>query len=431
MNRDSNNGGASNNNASPNNVNDKDKSWNDGFKKISSRVKQGAKNAAQNSKQKLEDKVEKELEKAGAQGKAAVLAIKGIKNHKYIQQTIKVMSFIATNIDKILISTAVVIVLLIIFILVDSFSQALGHTPHYYCDIDADKGVKRTALYQQYCTNGKSEFSLDSINGHYVVQDGSGPCTDCACLNLLIRYYTSKDVNIYNYLWDNTGQYIADHNALSLDTTFGNKSIRQYIAAAGSTTCTNKASLARGANWFAKKHPTQNVSNSNNFTKADWGFVRDETLSFTGLDYTDAIETDEAKNISTNDNWVWDLSCETTWSAQWGEGNYINIENITATWECPDKWTNKEELKDLLTKYPSGIVAYRNYGSGKHAILITSWNEAEQCFNVVDSAMATSGGFEGPATSSNFLIQSIWNESQIETCANVEKLVAIKEDATQ
>ena len=55
-------------------------------------------------------------------------------------------------------------------------------------------------------------------------------------------------------------------------------------------------------------------------------------------------------------------------------------------------------------------------------------NEEDDCFNVVDSALATSGGFEGPANSSNFVIQSIWNESQIESCANVEKLVVIKED---
>lgn len=420
------------NNDSSDKVSAKDKSWKKQFNKSREKDKKSVKDLAAQKRKDLEDKLlDQVADKGSLKGKLLAKGIKLVKDNKYLKEASKVISFIASNIQTILVILLIIIVACYFLITFMSIFQAIGSTPHYYCDIDADKGVKRSKVYQQYCTNGSVGFELDNINGHYIVQDGSGPCTDCACLNLLLRYYTSKEINLYDYLWDNTGQFIADNNALSLDTTFGNTSIRKYIAASGNTNCSNKASLTRGSKWFAKKHPTKNISNSNNFSKADWGYVRDESLSFEGLDFDEAINTDEAKNISTNDNWVWDLSCETTWSAQWGEGNYITIDGVTATWEYPEKWTNKEELKALLLKYPSGIVAWRNYGSGNHAILITGWNEEEQCFNVVDSALATSGGFEGPATSPNFVIQSIWNETQIETCANVEKLVAIKEDATQ
>lgn len=417
-------------NDSQDKISAKDKSWVKQFKKSKEHGKMSAQELAQQKRREMEDKlIDEAASKGGWKGKAIAAGVKFVRNNKVLSNISQFMTFIVANYQTILIVLLITIVFSNAAIMVTSVIQTIGSTPHYYCDIDADKGVQRSGLFQQYCTNVSTLFALDNINGHYIVQDGSGPCTDCACLNLLLRYYTSKDINLYNYLWDNTGQFSADNNSLSLDTTFGKMSLRKYIATAGTTNCSNKPSLTRGSNWFAKKHPTKNVSNSNNFSKADWGYVRDESLSFEGMDYKEAIQTDEAKNISNNDNWVWDLSCETTWSAQWGEGNYVTIDGITATWEYPEKWSNKEELKALLAKYPSGIVAWRNYGSGNHAILITSWNEEEQCFNVVDSALATTGGFEGPATSSNFLIQSIWNESQIETCANVEKLVAIKEDA--
>ncbi len=420
------------NSTTPNNISAKDDSWNKQFNKTNKNGKSSIKASISNKTKDLEEKAMNMANKGSLKGKLIAEAIKKSKDLKTntLVRITRIINFITINLKLILIPLILALLLGNGLILGYSIIQSKGKTPHYYCDIDADKGTKRSKMYQQYCTNGSTGFTLDNINGHYVVQDGSGPCTDCACLNLLLRYYTSKEINLYDYMWDNTGQFIADNNALSLDTSFGSKSLRRYIAASGNTTCSNK-SLARGSKWFAKKHPTKNISNSNNFTKADWGYVRDETLSFEGLSLTEAAETDEAKNIANNDNWVWDLSCETTWSAQWAAGNYITINNVTATWEEPTKWTNADELKTLLTNHPSGVVAYRNYGSGKHAILITGWNEEEKCFNVVDSAKATSGGFEGPATSSNFLVQSCWTESQIESCANVEKLVVIKEDTAQ
>ena len=420
------------NSTKPNNISAKDASWNKQFNKTNKNGKNSLKSSISSKTKDLEEKAMTMANKGSLKGKLIAEAIKRpreLKNNVLLRIN-RIINFITINLKLILIPLLLALIIGNGLILGYSIIQSTGKTPHYYCDIDADKGTKRSKMYQQYCTNGSTDFTLDNINGHYVVQDGSGPCTDCACLNLLLRYYTSKEINLYDYMWDNTGQFIADNNALSLDTSIGSKSLRRYIAASGTTTCSNK-NLSRGSKWFAKKHPTKNISNSNNFTKADWGYVRDETLSFEGLNLTEAAKTDEAKNIANNDNWVWDLSCETTWSAQWADDNYITINNVTATWEEPARWKNADELKTLLTKHPSGVVAYRNYGSGKHAILITGWNEEENCFNVVDSALATSGGFEGPAISSNFLVQSCWNESQIESCANVEKLVVIKEDTAQ
>ena len=42
--------------------------------------------------------------------------------------------------------------------------------------------------YKQYCENETSFMKFSDIDGHYVVQDGAGPCCSCAMLNMLISY---------------------------------------------------------------------------------------------------------------------------------------------------------------------------------------------------------------------------------------------------
>ena len=410
--------------------------WKDKFNKSTERIKESAKTKVNEKVDLAKGKVNNSnamsfMKADGAKGKLdfvknkALGKVKAYEFYKKIQAMIlqmqKVISFVVANIEVIGISTLVIILVWNLTIFGISVAQTIGDTPHYYCDIDADEGIRRTALYKQYCANGGSGFDLGSINGHYIVQDGSGPCTCCALNNLLLRYYTANGENYYEYLWNDAGIYSPD--ALALDCTVGNN-IRSYIngGSSNSTNCTSGSSFPNGSSKFASEN------GKTGYTMSNWGYLRDESVEYEGT--TNAYE-----NLANNENWVWDLSLDnkgagTAWSAAWTDGNKVSINGITATWtHVEGSWGNGSDLRLLLDEHPSGVVVYRQYGTGKmHAILVTGYDE--DGFKVVDSGLGCRGGFEGPASSSNFCIQSIWNNDILENPSgkNIISYTYIAED---
>lgn len=369
--------------------------------------------------------------KAGALGKGAAKKLKGYNAYKKAQEAIKkiqkVASFLISHGKVILIVTAVVTLIWNGAIFVIGITQALGSTPHYYCEIDADEGIKQTSLYKQYCSKGSSAFELENLNGHYVSQDGSGPCTCCSSMNLLLRYFTKHDINVYDYMWGEDGQYDIDKTVNVSDTEHmqGGTTFRKFTNgnSYNITTCTAKFGEYGSRNFaLANGKP--------GYTMANWGYVRDDTLDYTDVEMDDSF-TDFNGN---NEKWVWDLSIETnngpgsTWGAVWGSRAII-IDGVTATFEyVPGDWGDADGLRQLLDEHPSGVIVYRNYGSNLHAILVTGYKE--DVFYVVDSGFGTMGGFEGPATSSLFCIQSCWTNEVLKNPSghNVQCYIYIKED---
>ena len=409
-------------------------SWQDKVNRTSNRAKKPVanKDAKHFDGKKLVDNI----------GKGSVNAFKGIKNralgkmksydaYKKVQEIItkmqKVATFITSNIKVIGIVSAIVAIIWNAAIFGISIVQSLGPTPHYYCEIDADKTMKKSAMYQQYCSKKKSGFELNNLNGHYFVQDGSGPCTCTSKLNLLLRYYARKEINLYDYAWDETGKYDfekiqsdvkSDTNSDDTLRHFANGNIQE---ASDDYSTTNKY----GSREFAAKNGIAD------YTMANWGYLRDESIDLTDVSVDDDNYSEYAN--TNNEAWVWDLQYEndasngTTWKFAWSTKYEINGVKATFKYFQGQHWNNADELKQLLDEHPSGIYAYRKYGSdGNHAILITGY--VDDVFYVVDPGLGMRGGFEGPATSSNFVL-SMWSNDQIGTVgSNLNGFGYIEED---
>ena len=360
----------------------------------------------------------------------------------------KIIKFIIKH-GKFIIAFSSIVLLLgngIIFVV--SITKAYGSTPHYYCDIKPDSHVKNTKFYQQYCTtNNASNFNLDSINGHYIMQDGSGPCASCAFANLFLRFYTNRGINFYDYLWQDDGQYPID---LRIEANVGG-TLRAYVNQ-GSMSKNQKDNgeekytikyntkdpssgikySATGSNAFAKKHGYGDV------TMANWGYLRDEDLDFSGQTIGQTYQ-----DISNFDSWVFDFSVKdssvpgSTWSFSCTSGTYISINGVKATIKYVEygasstwEWNNGEDLKKLLDEHPAGIYVYRYYEPSKrHAILVTGYDE--NGFYVVDSGKGLLGGFEGSADSSLYCCTSLWNNEILNNpiANNVISYAYIEEDA--
>ena len=298
------------------------------------------------------------------------------------------------------VSSAVLSIYLIVNIVIGfiSLSFVISPSPHYYCDTEASASLKKTAVYQQYCNDGKN-FDLENLNGHYIIQDGSGPCTDCATANMLMRYYSTKDINFFDYLWDDNGQYTSVGQSISCSTATGTTNLRKVVNgnSSNSTSCTAK-SIIPGTIKFAKEH------NKGYWSMANWGYLRDASLDLAAYEETSNYYSSNAKN----ENWVFDLSVDnygvgSTWSVIWEDTCIIDgivCKRVTASGSSITGETIKSTLSDASVCGAAGVLVYYNYGSGKnHAVLITDYDG--QFWYIIDSAKGIAGGYEGPMDGSN------------------------------
>lgn len=374
--------------------------------RISGDIKQGASDTLNSIKDKAKySSVGRFAQEKGFKNKAKFIG-KGALNKfkstdvyntfKKVQKGIgNFLNFIIANWQIILIIIAVLLVASTLALFAVSIAQTIGENPHYYCYTNPSPEIRKSKEYMQYCTNDASYIKFDDVNGHYVVQDGAGPCTACCVLNMLIRFYYSNDINIYNYLWQSNGQYGSVGNTLQA-TDSNEYNFRRYIT----------GYIGKNEDMFtAKGQPNGSIDfaasfGKSNYTMANWGYLRDPT-----------IDSGEGYGDMNNENWVWDLSIAenngegSSWGTQWGNGRSVTIEGTTATFvEVNEPIKSLDDFKELLIAHPSGIIVYRQYGvmTGssypRHGILVTGYDEDNQCFKIVDPAFGMSGGYERLAT---------------------------------
>lgn len=308
-----------------------------------------------------------------------------------------VLNFILMNWLLILIIAIVVPLVATLGLYAFSIAQGIGETPHYYCYTNPGPEIRKSKEYMQYCTNDASYIDFSDVNGHYVVQDGPGPCTACCVLNMLIRFYYSNDINIYNYMWQSNGQYGQLGNTLeSPDKNEYN--FRRWI--------TGYIGANTYSSFVAKGQPNGSIEFAASFgkpdyTMANWGYLRDPS-----------IDNGEGYGDMNNENWVWDLSIPenngegSSWGTQWYNGHQVTIEGTTATIvEVDEPIKSLDDFKELLIAHPAGIIVYRKYAEDSnpsnvpmHGILVTGYDEDNQSFTIVDPAWGMSGGYERLAT---------------------------------
>lgn len=371
-------------------------------------------------------------------------------NNNTIKRTIEavthMVNFIVTWWKVIAIVGIIVLVGFNVTVIAIGISQSIGPSPHYYCDLEASSSIKSSSVYQQYCKQKDIAWTVDNINGHYIVQDGSGPASACAMLNMALRYYTLESdnldfgtTNVYKYLWQADGRYNINGSTLS-DGTSQNKTIRQIL---GSDHAKNDedstASMTNGSRQFAAAHEKLGYNMSN------WGYLRDDSVDYKSY----AITSDFYEDLSQNEKWVWDLSLDnkaegTSWVLDNWNKKFImnsvkfNVEQMT----CPngDKGyailknrlisvlTDKANDSDNWWQYYSrsaGVMVEYTKTKGSievtHTILLTkalTTTSGKYLFYGVDSSLGTSGGWEGPFDSTrrfaadDFEITSLLNSSE-------------------
>ena len=410
-------------------VNDITNGISDGISSIGNSIKDGVQSPIKKAQDKIvsaEDRIDNLTEKwnnaKGVTGKAKLVGT-GLANAasntdvakkiNAIKKKIKkIISTIYSHIVPISIITGIVIFAYNVAVWGISGSQGIGDTLHNYCDVDASPKVKNTDIYRQYCGE-QSDFDLSNLNGHYVVQDGSGPCTDCSTLNMLIRYYTNQELNIFDYLWDETGKYTPQGQAIigRITGTF-----RTVIpVGSGSTSC--NAHDPRNSNYAYGSQAFASRNGKSNYTMANWGYLRDDTLDIASYEETSDFYS---SNVG-NSNWVWDLSLEnrasnSSWAANWS-GNFT-VNGITAKEVTNDSQTvTGETIKSLLNDSnvcgEAGILLYYQYDgnvNNRHAILVTKYDSTTGYWFIVDPAKGLAGGYEGPTDGSN---NFCWQENKV------------------
>lgn len=411
-------------------------------------VKNGVKNKADIAGHKIKDGVDqvtapirgaaqfgKDLAKAnGFKAKAGLIAnkasqkFKGYEIYKKIQQAFlkiqQVASWIAAHAYPIAIVSAVVVVLSGLTIFGISLFQAATPTPHYYCDTEADASLKNTAIYQQYCGDGG--FSLENLNGHYITQDGSGPCTDCATANMFMRYYTYKGLNFFDYLWGDEGMYEPSGQVLQSSLTATPVTLRKAINGnSPEVTDTTCGSSPNGAAAFASAH------GQGGWTMANWGYLRDDSLDYDSWE----LSTSAPPDNSDSDKWVFDLSIPnngagSTWSVYWSQA--LTVDSLVATESAEEGSaitgeTIKERLNQSDVCGEAGVLVYYAYNKvsyedgyyhiveGHHAVLITKYDETTGYWWIIDSAKGLSGGFDGPMDGSG---NYAWQENKVSGLLN-------------
>ena len=365
-----------------------------------------------------------------------------ITNSKAYKKAAKMARFVYMHGFVFGIGTAIIVLGYSLTIFLIGVAQAVGHTPHYYCDIDAAKPVKESNVYKQYCKRQSLSWSVKNINGHYIVQDGTDKQNkieeNCAILNMLLRFYTidTEDfwfggINVYNYLWQKDGQYTMYGNSVAATADNSNNTIRQVFnnnnKEINGNFSKNTGNTPNGTLQFANEHDIAN------FDGANWGYLRDDTIDYKKWEVTSDFY-DPQKN---NAKWVWDLSIKPNEQGfRWDmiDWNDIKIrfgvtqakinKQIIANHDAEYyKKQYKEQIMFLLSgksdagvdddkiiseyyKGSAGIVVKYTQKSaldGKekdHTVLITRYdndpNSNEYVFFGVDSKKGITGGFEGP-----------------------------------
>lgn len=327
---------------------------------------------------------------------------------KNITKAIDSAKLFIANAQPIAIISAIVLLVSNATIFIISVVQSVNPTPHYYCDINANASIKKTAVYIQYCAQAGS-FELENLNGHYIVQDGSGPCCACAMNNMFMRYYTLAGVNYFDYLWGEDGKYKPTGQTITASTLVTPASIRKIVN--GGSTAINDITEFKclqyrenGTYEFAQKHGML-------MTMANWGYLRDSSLDIADYEQTDDYYIDN----SDSDKWVWDLSVPNQspgsyWGVLWDYT--ITIDNIPCiTSSYYDDNITGQTIKDILDGKngevgEAGVVLYYSYPkangvTGYHAILVTGYDVETNTWRVIDSAKGMSGGYEGPLDGSN------------------------------
>lgn len=420
----------SNNNS--NNISNKELDENKSIKNKLSNSKAGqfainkGKNLKDNVKQNAYNKIginpEEIMKAKGTSGKALAVAKqlggKAAEKYEWVGKAVdfgknvaNAVRFIITYWKPILITILVIVAAFCITVRFLNFYQAVGNSPHYYCDIEADDGIKKTQLYKQYCATGNS-LDLENLQGHYITQYKSGPCTDCAFLNMYLRYFTKNGINFYEYLWNDEGEC---PNKFT-DTSIGEVTAYEFFSDNGSAEDSDKYisdTATGGPAAFAMAHGKSLTANHWN---ANWGYIYSED------EYTDY------ENFNGSDLWVWDLShglCRpgpnASWGAGWQEGKTMTIDGVTATLRGGTTISESDLIK-LVQEHPSGVEVYGAYGSdGHHAFLLTKYENGE--FWCVDSAMYMAGGFEGPFNDPNYA-----RDCSREAIHNITNYYYIEED---
>lgn len=341
---------------------------------------------------------------------------KGLAN--FVKGASKVISFIIQHWILIAIIAGIIGIVIPLIEAGIGLSERIGSTPHYYCEYDADKSLQQTAVFKQYCGKGSgSSMDFEHLNGHYIVQDGSGPCTSVSTLNMFLRYFAENGVNLYDYLWQDDGQYLPEGTVV--ENNFTQQSTLRRIINGGSMEATSTDNVAKdpsqrpyGSIAFAAAH------GKGNYNMANWGYFKSE----------DIFEDGSFESNTNNENWVWDLSMDnfglgTCWYAEYATNNAdyeITIQGVTLHTKRED-YVSPDRLKELF-KSPNvcdinaGIQLLYNRPDGSgHGILITGYDETTNTWTIVDSALGTEAGYEGPMDGSGHFV---YQESEVSAMLN-------------
>ena len=407
--------------------------------------KGGVAGTAEDAKKTVKDPKTAALDKTAQRGGKAGAAAKKMKEaanqikmiRRIINTSKKVVQFLVKWGKLIAIVTAVVVLVFNLVIFSLGVAQSVAPSPHYYCDFEANRTIKNSEVYKQYCTRRELTWGVDNINGHYIVQDGTGPASSCAMANMILRFYTIDttdlwfgETNVYEYLWQSDGEYTNKGNSLGNSTT-ANNSLRNILNGYNITAPNEEdstATMPNGSREFA------NLNGKTNYDMSNWGYLRDDTIDV--KDYQQSSSLYE--NNEDNKKWVWDLSFDnkapgSVWGfkdgASWETSfrmntTKFNVEQMVPP-SGPDAYQilnkrlidvlNGSKKKDSWSQYYKGssgvMVEYDkidNY-TGKsitHTILITKRevNGNNVTWYGVDSSLGTSGGWEGPLDGSgNFV----------------------------
>ena len=339
---------------------------------------------------------------------------------------VAVLKFVKRNAKLIMVISFLVTVFGFLTLYIISITQAVGASPHFYCEIDPDDYMKDTAFYQQYCQESNKTFNLNSINGHYIVQDGQGPAYCCAMHNLIARFICLQGGSYYDTLWNEQGIYPISNNSKCSFEKYHN--IREFLIKGSTDTMetTSESDSPHGSKAFAA------LNGKADYTGANWGYVRDANIDFS----TSFVGVYE--DMSNSSKWVWDLTLPTnaTWELQVNNGDKFSFASLDhGGWtmytgkltQVAGHWGSGDELRKLLEEHPDGVVVYRRYGENEdgtpktHAIVVTGYDENYPCmdgskgsFLCVDSGLGMAGGFEGPIDNPLFCLNTIWTNEMLE-----------------
>lgn len=328
---------------------------------------------------------------------------KGLKNklrflrqskhgQKIEQKLFKVVKFIIKFRHVGLIGVLVIALFNLLMLLI-GFGQSFGETLHYYCPVgkDIDPGLTKSALYQQYCAHllpSGMNLGFEDLNGHYLVQTGSGPCTLTSRANLYLRFFAKNNVSIYDYLFDETGDCAISegvNGSVASNTSF----MRAFYSHTG-----DAEEWANGSDFHNDVPEVITFLGSIGFPTSDveatMGYIRSEDTF------------DEYTNSSSSDDWVFYAPTTVQGQGDMGptieEGSWIEINGVKATLKNVSLGngyeSDKAKMIELLEEHPCGLITRVDHD--KHSILVTGYDASTDKFLVVDPAPRLNGGFEVP-----------------------------------